>query len=437
MSRSTGTKAASLIAALLLCMVLTQTAFAVEDVVTLDSTSGSGMTNDVLLAGKVATGAGNGTTEVVDIGDVIVDPTPGNNQVEPSFDTRYIMAGNKVSFTASFTNKGNETITLTPKLVAIPNSQHEISENWIAISPANATVAPGSVQKFNIVESIPKDVESESYQGQIAFTDDLVPNSADYVNSLKLNIIVQAQPKIELQTTYLSDNTQAGKEYVYKINVKNIANEDVTIDPKLINYYSGLGQAFGDDAIEISAPSTIKTGEVAILTIKVHVPESATGSYNGNIEMNVNGKANDGSNPQLGLSFNVWRQPVAPFVKNFNTKTNAPITIEVSTDNYNANMGLRVSPKEEKPSFKLELTRNSKNVNTVFVKSVDGGIVNLGSYYPIPILENENGYQNFNGHYAETYTAPGAIGNWKLSILPKNTNNFGYSITVGDANPKK
>ena len=35
----------------------------------------------------------------------------------------------------------------------------------------------------------------------------------------------------------------------------------------------------------------------------------------------------------------------------------------------------------------------------------------------------------------ETYTVPGAIGHWELSILPKNTANFGYSITVGDTNP--
>jgi CDP-diglyceride synthetase len=77
------------------------------------------------------------------------------------------------------------------------------------------------------------------------------------------------------------------------------------------------------------------------------------------------------------------------------------------------------------------------NYLIIFVKSVEGSSINLGSSYPISIFENENGYQNFNGRYTETYIAPGARGNWKLSILPKNTNNFGYSITVGDTNSKK
>ena len=72
-----------------------------------------------------------------------------------------------------------------------------------------------------------------------------------------------------------------------------------------------------------------------------------------------------------------------------------------------------------------------------FVKSVESGSANIGSYYPIWAIENGNIYQNYGDHYVETYRSPGAIGDWKLTILPKNTNNFGYSITVGDSNPAK
>jgi len=32
-----------------------------------------------------------------------------------------------------------------------------------------------------------------------------------------------------------------------------------------------------------------------------------------------------------------------------------------------------------------------------------------------------------------TYTVPGAAGDWTLSILPKNTENFDYTITIRDA----
>ena len=239
---------------------------------------------------------------------------------------------------------------------------------------------------------------------------------------------------IEFQSSYISDNVEAGKEYEYKIKIKNVAENDITICPMLNNYNQGYEQVFGNDAIEISTPSTIKAGEVANMTIRVHVPENATGSYNGYIDINVDGKVNDGSTPQIGLYFNVWQQLVIPYVKSFSTNTNAPITIEVSTDNYDSAMGLRISPKDNDPSFDLGLTNNCVPVNMTFAKSVESGSVSIGSNYPIWAMENGNLYQNNYEHYVETYTAPGAIGNWELTILPKNTNNFGYSIKIGDSN---
>jgi hypothetical protein len=153
--------------------------------------------------------------------------------------------------------------------------------------------------------------------------------------------------------------------------------------------------------------------------------------------MNVDGKENDVSNPQLSLSFNIWQQPVAPYVKNFKTVICAPITIEVSTDVYDSDMGLRCSPKDEKPSFELELAHNSNHVDMTFVKSVESGNVMIGGSYPNWVAGNENSYQSYNKHYVETYTAPAAVGDWELNILPKNTNNFGYSITEGNIDPAK
>jgi hypothetical protein len=411
MSRSTGKKAVSLLVGLLLCMVFMQTAFAAEDLTK--------------------------NTDITFAENETIDGTLSTNQIDPSSDYQYIMAGNQVTVAVSFTNNGNDTITLAPKLVPVTNSQNDISESWITISPTNAKVTPGSVQKFSITEKIPVDAEGGYYQGQIAFTNDLVPNSTEYANSMQLSISVQAQPKIELQTSYISDNVENGKEYVYKLNIKNLATKTITIDPKLINYNPGVSQAFGDDAIEFSAPSTLNAGEVANMTLNVQVPENTTGSYNGYIDMNVDGKANDGSQPQLGLSFSIWKQPLTPFIKNFNTNTAAPITIEVSTDVYNSDAGLRCSPKKEKPSFNVGLTRDSSRVDLTFVKSVESGSVSIGGSYPISLLTAGDIYQDSTNHYVETYLVPGAVGSWELSILPKNTNNFGYSITVGDNNSVK
>jgi hypothetical protein len=400
MSQSRGIKATTQLAGLLLCMILMQTAFAAENV----------------------------TADNVSIGNATV------NSINPPSYSTYLLTGGSTQFTVSFTNAGNETLTLTPKVVTTLDNQNNINASWITISPTNATVAPGSLQNFNIEINVPKNAEVGYYQGAVAFTDDLVSYSTQYVDSMQLEISVQAQPKIELQTTSLSDTLGVGKEYDYQIQMKNIAESDITIDPKLnnYNYNPGYSQTFDNDAIEISAPSTIKAGEVANMTIRAHVPENATGYYNGNIDMNVDGKANDGTNPQINLYFNVWQQPKVPYVKTFCTTTNAPITIEVSTDNYDSSMGLRTSPKNEDPSFNLGLTHNSCHVNMTFVKSIESGNVGVGSAYPLWALENGNIYQNYGNHYVETYTVPGAKGQWELTIVPKNTANFGYSITVGD-----
>jgi hypothetical protein len=383
----------------------------------------------------------NGTINDIVIGNATAQIYPISNQIDPSSDYRSIVAGNRDSFTVSFTNKGNETLTLIPKLVATPNSGSNINESWITISPTNATVAPGAVQKFNIEENVPKDTESDDYQSKIAFTDDLLPNSIDYVNSMQLDISVQALPKIELQGSYISDNVEVGKEYEYRIKLKNVAERDITIDPKLSTsgtYYNpGYQQAFENNAIEICAPSTMKAGEVANMTIKVHVPENATGSYNGYINMNVDGEVNDGSSPQISLGFSIWQQSKVPYVKTFNTTTKAPITIEVSTYKYDSNMGLRTSPEDKDPSFDVGLTHNSSPIKMTLVKSVKSGSLSVGNPYPIWAIENGNIYQNSGESYVETYTAPGAKGDWKLTILPKNTNNFGYSVTTGDTNLAK
>ena len=48
-------------------------------------------------------------------------------------------------------------------------------------------------------------------------------------------------------------------------------------------------------------------------------------------------------------------------------------------------------------------------------------------------MDDRTIYQNYGDHYVETYKVPGAIGDWELTILPKDTQTFGYSITVGDS----
>lgn len=144
------------------------------------------------------------------------------------------------------------------------------------------------------------------------------------------------------------------------------------------------GQAFGNDAVKISATSTIKAGEIINMTITVTVPDNSTGSYYSSIDMNVNNEENNPYNPQLSLSFMVQQPLTVPYVKTFSTETDAPVTIEVSANSYRSDMGTRISPKIGDPAFDLGLTYNGNPVALVLVKSVESGNVRAGNnIYPV------------------------------------------------------
>ena len=383
--------------------------------------------------------------------------------INPTYHSTYLVAGNSEKFTVSFKNEGNEPLDITPQVVPLPDTGSSISKNWVTISPANATVEQGSMQEFTVEVSVPKDAESAAYQTAIAFTDDLQPNSTQYVNSMYLYVSVQANPKIELQTTYLSDVVKPGTEYEYMVKIKNVADKDVTIDPKVTSYPYGIyystsssssssssssavrpvdeaivapssSSTFGlsNDEIIIEAPSVIEAGEIVNMTIRVPVPENATGYFDGYIDMNVDGKTNDGSNSQLSMYLRAMQQPEVPYLKKFNTTISTPITIEVSTDSYDQTSGLRISPKIEEPSFKVNLICNSCPISITPAKVIQTNNVNIGgNSFRLWAMDDNPIYQNTNKHYAETYTIPGKTGEWELSILPQNMETFTYSITLG------
>jgi hypothetical protein len=394
------------------------------------------------LAGISPAFAVQGDENSIGIGNNDTNVTSDNvtvHGINPMSYSNFLTAGSRDQFAVSFKNNANESLDINPKVVAIPGALNKIDENWITISPANATVAPGETQIFTVTINVPRVADSGFYQCGIAFTDDVVQNPEGsteprYVNMLSLDVSVQAAPKIELETTYIFDTLEAGKAHEYNVKIKNVAEKDVTIDPRLNGYsnYPGYQQAFNDDSINISAPSIIKAGETANMTIRVEVPENATGAYNGYIQMNVEGQTVDVYSNQVNLNFNVWKQPSAPFVKTFSTTSPGKIKIEVSTNVYQNVPILRSSPERGDPSFEISLKYNSSPVGITLKNITKSGSVSVGGYsLPTP-WESKQGttYQNFNNRYVETYEVPGAVGDWELSILPKNTETFDYSIVV-------
>jgi len=378
--------------------------------------------------------------------------------IDPTYNYICVMPGDSKTVDVSFRNEGSETINAAPKVMDVPYSYYVIDESWITISPANVSVEPGMEQEFKVEVNVPEDAESGEYQAQIVFTDDVysyeyedpeyIQNTEpQYVNVMYLDISVPVSPKLELQTSYVSDTMEPGKEYVYEVKIKNVAGKDITIDPEITKYddyggcydYCGTPDseyAFSDDIIEISAPSVIKAGEIANMTIRVPVPENASGYYYGLIEMNADGNENDGSVPQISLDFNVIKQPSVPFVKTFTTTTAEPITITVSTNFYDSD-SVRISPKVEEPSLEMNLKYNSSPVKMKLVETIQSGDVYTQWYgYPVWSMEDDSGYESEYNEYTETYKVPGAIGTWELSILPENASGFSYTITIGDSEKK-
>ena len=412
MSKSTLLRAGALFLGVLLCLVSVPAAFAQSE----------------------DEGVGNQT---------VYTPVPDElviHEINPSYYDLYLQQGESSSFNVSFKNNGRKALDVEPKIVDVHYSN--LDENWITISPASTTVNPGAEQEFTIEINVPEDANGGNFETYIAFTDDVVSTPetdaySQYVNTIHLSVTVPIYPKIELQTSYVSDTVEAGKEYEYTIKIKNIAAKNITINPEVtrnIDVYSVDTFGLDDDAIEISAPSTLTPGQIADMVISVPVPGNATGTYYGVIEMNIDGQQNNGYDPQIYLDFRVKHQPSVPYVKTFKTSTTDLITIEVSTSAYGSDVWLRSPPKDEDPSFELNLKFDSSPVDMTLVKTTKRDNLYLGwDNFPVWSNDESTGYQSNDRYYTETYTIPGAMGDWELTILPKNMDNFAYSITIGDS----
>jgi hypothetical protein len=211
---------------------------------------------------------------------------------------------------------------------------------------------------------------------------------------------------------------------------------------------AGSGQTFGNEAISIEAPDKIKAGETAVVKLKIAVPANAKGSYSGSLELHIDdpGIINGGSVP---LNFRILPILKDPYEITFEARTNDPITVEVKAYQYGYSIYTAGGNRDITASFNVGLKDPSgKEVKPVLVSTKSIGSVSIvdGAYpQPYPLLEkssnvvdstvtsNEGSYQGGTTTFVETYTAPGAAGKWTLSILPKNTDNFEYSVTIGAA----
>jgi len=370
-------------------------------------------------------------------------------QINPGHSNMQIKPGNSDKVTVTVTNKDNETITAAPFVSVFPYGDNLFEESWVTITPVSADIAPDAKQEFVIEVNIPQDADIGYYSTSIAFTEDVMPTPyptpyPDYLNSMHFSVDVWTPPKIQIQTPYISGRVESGESYDYEIKLENVADKDISIDPKIddnnrmYDYgpFGMMSSAFEDDAITITAPSVVKAGETVIVNVHLEVPDDSKGNYNGAIDLNIDDPSIREWDGQVQMNFNVWTQPTEPYTKTFTTRTDGPATIEISSNPYSEYayamwMGADTQDKKE-PSFDVTLEDDSGEVEMTLVKTTYSGSVSLGmSNFPPWEVDSTGIYQDLSSSYIEEYSAPCAAGDWTLGILPGNADMFSYTITFG------
>jgi hypothetical protein len=368
-------------------------------------------------------------------------------QISPRHSNMELMPGESDEITVTVTNKDNVTMSLDPKVVDQPYSEYVFDEDWITITPASAELGPDDEVEFTISVGIPDEADRGYYSLQVAFTDDVMPTPYPspypmYLNALDLYISVWSPPVIQIQPSYIYDRVESGKEYDYTVNLKNIGEDAIEINPKLggerfYGYGMGMAQAFEDDAITIDAPPVVPAGGTAIVTLHLSVPEGSKGRYEGGLDLDIKDPSVDEWNGMIHLSFEVWTQPTEPFVKTFALEIAEPITIEITSQQYRHYTcgGESGGSKEEDPSFDVTLKKPSgDDVTLTRTMAAYAGSVNLGGSDCIPPWEIDSSgmYDESRTSYVERYTADGTVGELELGILPRYAEGFEYTITIGD-----
>ncbi len=365
-------------------------------------------------------------------------------QISPSYSDMELQPGESDDITVKVINEDNITVSVEPTIVEDPYSEYFFDEEWIDITPSSIELEPGDEIEFTIKVEIPDDAECGYYSVQIAFTDDVMPMAyemiyEEYINSMHLYVEVWKPTVLLIHPSYIHDRVESGKEYDYEVNLKNTGDVDIEIKPEFVSdrwygYYDMMMPAFTDDAITIDAPSVVPANGTATVNIHLIVPENAKGWYEGGIDMNFDDSLDEWERI-IDLSFKVWTQPTDPFIKSFTSKTDAPITIEISSDRHQYNMCGGGSNTNEEPSFNVTLKGPSGDyVELNLTMTGYYGSVSLGGTGCTAPWEMDSIgiYDEYRISYIERYNTNGAAGEWELGILPHYVENFEYTIDIED-----
>ncbi|MDD1717998.1 MAG: hypothetical protein LUO88_02870 [Methanoregulaceae archaeon] len=345
-----------------------------------------------------------------------------------------------VSF--SVMNRGENPVTVRPRVVQMGYGQYMMEESWVSVAPSEAEIGPDERVKFTVGITIPEGTTRGYYSTQLAMTDEQypMPYSDPYKNSMYIHMVslsgeVYAPPVISVVPYSLSDSLEAGKSYDYEFVIANSGNVPIAISPRFesmmyaLSSVSAAGNSLTDEAFTISAPAEVPAGGEAVLRLHLDVPSDASGYYSGAINLGTdNPGTGEGTIP---ISLSVWKQPAVPFEKRFTLQKDGSFTIGLtaSTDYYGMpGQGRTVT----EPTFDVGITGPDGSVTPVLVKQEIKGSIYLGDGGITPYARSTWApYQENGMQYISTYSASGKAGSWTVSIMPHNAPRFDYAIILG------
>ncbi|WP_214045415.1 hypothetical protein [Methanomethylovorans sp.] len=388
--------------------------------------------------------------EIIEMGKISADPSYHHLMLQP---------GTIGNFSVTVTNKEDVAVTLHPRLVITPYAFGHMDESWVTIAPSEKVLEAGEKSQFDVKVSIPEDAETGNYAATLSFMENVPEGDILYQGSpgiVQLYVDVWIPPQVQIFTTYIYDRVEAGKIYDYEIMLKNTGDSEIAIAPKLVEnmyypmediyrpivadvssvsmdsavsmpYYRGYQQAFGTDAITITAPLSIKPEENAIVKVQVNVPADAKGDFSGSIDLDIDDPGVRGYADLVPLNFHVAVKPEKPYEIPFRVNDNGTVIIELkSYDMY-------LSSSSTNPSFEVRLIDPQGEEVEVVQKTIqyDGMVTVRSIPYPVSkISGNDTEYQSYSQAYAETYMAQASAGQWTLSVMPHSTETFEYSINI-------
>lgn len=388
------------------------------------------------------------------------DPAGNFTKLEiiPSYMHFSLKPGETNEQTVTVRNRDSKPATIQPAVKSQPyGGPYMLDNSWVTITPGRAEIPAGGSAKFTVRASVPSDALRGSYNSMVAFTDESYPSPyptpfPNYIHVMSLAIDVTSPPAIQISMPYISDQMESGKVYPYEVTLKNTGNNPIQLNAKIgsDNYPmsgpSGIQEpALTESAFTLNAPSTLQSGATGILNIVVRVPPDASGFYNGYVDLGIDDPSIREGEGRIQLNFMVWKQPQEPFVKTFSLTGKEPITIEL-TSGIPGFMPMTSSPltlsgaptdipiPAKEPSFETTLTGPDGNVALTQTQKVIKGTVMLNSDPSTGKLPTTNGYQVTGEQYIYTYSAPGKSGQWKLAVMPRNTQGFDYKIYLDSDN---